>query len=80
MMMINESLQVDPSLHKITLHNNNNEVAKDLHCSSRVFRKPPCKMVRTMGHKVIPHFESTLYAEDQTTETTKKTMICLVKT
>lgn len=55
-------MQVDHSLHKIKWHN---KVEKDLHCSSRVFRKPPCEMVSTMGHKVIPHFESTfLYAVD----------------
>lgn len=30
-----------------------------LHFSSRVFRKPPCKMVSTMSHKVIPHFPLT---------------------
>lgn len=34
----------------------NNTIPGYLHFSSRVFRKPPCKMVSTMSHKVIPHF------------------------
>ena len=36
-----------------------NKEARDLHCSSCVFGKPSCKMVSAVGHKIVPHFQST---------------------